>query len=338
MFKPASMRGMLAASVLGIAGMVAIVRAADAPPNSASAQQADPRDSANSDIPATTPMGSGPYPAIMEVDPGLPTHTLYRPADLSRAGKLPVVVWGNGACWNVGNSFRWFLSDIASYGYLVVAVGPIEKRVLRTGMDPMTPIPPAGPPPANVDIPPSSSKSSQLIDAMNWALPQNDRKGSRFYHHLDASGVAVMGQSCGGAQALEVSVDPRVRTTVLWNSGLFPEPTSMGGGAPLARSDLKRLLHAPTAFISGDAEDIAFANANANYELVSHVPVLRAYERGVLHSGTYSERNGGEFAGVAVAWLDWQMKHDTRAAKMFVGKDCGLCVNPRWVVRSKNLH
>ena len=300
------------------------------------AQEADPRDSANSDIPAATPMGSGPYAAIMEVDRGLPTHTLYRPTDLAKAGKLPVVVWGNGACWNVGNSFRWFLSDIASYGYLVIAMGPIEKRVLRTGTDPMTPIPAAGPPPANVNIPPSASKSSQLIDAMNWALAQNERKESPFYHRLDTAGVAVMGQSCGGAQALEVSGDPRVRTTVLWNSGLFPTPTTMGGGAALSRDDLKR-LHAPTAFISGDEEDSAFANANANFDLISQVPVFRAWSRGVLHSGTYSERNGGEFAGIGVAWLNWQMKHDARAAKLFVGKDCGLCVNPRWVVRSKNL-
>ena len=301
------------------------------------AQEADSRDSTNSDIPVATPMGSGPHRAIMEVDPGLPTHTLYRPADLAQAGKLPVVVWGNGACWNVGNSFRWFLSDIASYGYLVIAIGPIEKRVLRTGMDPMTPIPPAGPPPANLNIPPGRSHSSQLIDAMDWALAQNERQDSPLYHRLDTSGVAVMGQSCGGAQALEASVDPRVRTTVLWNSGLFPQPTNMGGGAALSRDDLKRLLHAPTAFISGDEEDSAYANANANFDLISHVPVLRAYARGVLHSATYSERNGGEFAGIGVAWLDWQMKHDKRAAKLFVGKDCGLCVNPHWIVRSKNL-
>lgn len=301
------------------------------------AQQADPRDSGNSDVPATTPMGSGPHVAIMEMDRGLPTHTIYRPADLAAAGKLPVVVWGNGACWNVGNSFRWFLSDIASYGYLVIALGPIEKRVLRTSSDPMTPIPAAGPPPANVNIPPGSSKSSQLIDAMNWALAQNERKDSPFYQRLDTSGVAVMGQSCGGAQALEASADPRVRTTVLWNSGLFPTPTTMGGGAALSRDDLKKLLHAPTAFISGDAQDSAFANANANFDLISHVPVLRAWARGMLHSGTFSERNGGELAGIAVAWLDWQMKRDSRAKKLFVGKECGLCVNPRWVVRSKNL-
>ena len=65
--------------------------------------------------------------------------------------------------------------------------------------------------------------------------------------------------------------------------------------------------------------------------------MFRAYGRGVLHSGTYGERNGGEFSGIAVAWLNWQLKGDTRARLMFVGHDCGLCVNPHWVVRSKNL-
>jgi hypothetical protein len=48
----------------------------------------------------------------MESDPGLATHTIYRPADLGALGdyKLPIVVWGNGACANAGKRFRWFLT------------------------------------------------------------------------------------------------------------------------------------------------------------------------------------------------------------------------------------
>lgn len=303
----------------------------------ADAQEADHGDAAISDLAATTPIGSGPQLAIMETDRGLPTHTLYHPADLSRAGKLPIVVWGNGACWNAGNSFRWFLSDIASYGYLVVAVGPIVKRRLPLEPYAMVPIAPTTGMPPPGKLPPPESHSAQLIDAMNWAVAENERVGSRFYHRIDSASIAVMGQSCGGAQAVEGSVDPRVRTTVLWNSGLFRDPTTMGGGKALSRDDLKG-LHAPTAFISGDEEDLAFINANENFELISHIPVFRAYARGVLHSGTYGERNGGEFAGIAVAWLNWQLKHDARAAKLFLGPDCGLCVNPHWVVHSKNFH
>ena len=66
--------------------------------------------------------------------------------------------------------------------------------------------------------------------------------------------------------------------------------------------------------------------------------LFRAFARGMLHEGTYLQRNGGEFAGIAVGWLNWQLKGDGRAAHLFVGADCGLCVNPHWVVRSKHLH
>jgi dienelactone hydrolase len=300
---------------------------------------ADPADSASpptETVSASTPIGSGPYPAVMEVDPGLPTHTLYHPVDLTVGGRLPIVVWGNGACWNAGNSFRWFLSDIASYGYLVIALGPIVDPPIQRMPVPMAPIPAGSPPPgALTKLPPAATHSSQLIEAMNWAVAENARAQSRFHQHLDVTEIAVMGQSCGGAQAIEASADQRVRTTVLWNSGLFPGVTTMAGGKPLTKSDLSK-LHAPTAYISGDAEDIAFVNANDDFDRLK-VPAFRAYARGVLHSGTYSERNGGEFAGIAVGWLNWQLKSDPRARLLFVGTDCGLCVNPHWVVHSKNL-
>ncbi|HTY94517.1 MAG TPA: hypothetical protein VMC02_11550 [Steroidobacteraceae bacterium] len=297
---------------------------------SATAGAADPK--------AGTPLGSGPWRAVMEVDPGLTTHTLYHPADLAAAGTLPIVVWGNGACWNAGNAFRWFLSDIASYGYLIVAIGPIATTGLPHFPPPeMAPVAPSSATAAGAaKLPPPATHSAQLIDAINWASAENEKAGGRFYHRLNPGAIAVMGQSCGGAQAIEASADPRVTTTVIWNSGLFPQPTTMGGGKALTRADLKR-LHAPTAYISGDEEDIAYANANGDFEAIDHIPVFRAYGRGVLHGGTYNDRNGGEFAGIAVAWLNWRLKGDARAGKMFLGPDCGLCVNPHWVVRSKNL-
>jgi dienelactone hydrolase len=303
------------------------------------AQPAPPPPAPSSDVPAATPMGSGPYRAIMEVEPGLPTHTVYRPAELVAAGRLPIVVWGNGACANAGDRFRWFLSDIASYGYLVIAVGSIQNKSSWSAQ-PMTPIPagasPAIPPGRAGQLPPPVTHSAQLLDALSWAATENDRAGSPLYRRLDVSAIAAMGQSCGGAQALEASADPRIRTTVMWNSGLFPGVTTMAGGEPLTKASLKK-LHGPIAYISGDEEDLAFANANDDFQRIDHVPVFRAFARGVLHEGTYGQRNGGEFAGIAVGWLNWQLKGDRHAAHLFVGADCGLCVNPHWVVRSKNL-
>jgi hypothetical protein len=142
-----------------------------------------------------------------------------------------------------------------------------------------------------------------------------------------------MGTSCGGAQALEVSGDPRIGTTILWNSGLFPEPIAMGG-TMLAREDLKR-FHAPVAYISGDELDIAFENSNDDFERLDHVPAFRAYRKETGHEGTFGEPNGGDFGRVGVAWLEWRLKGDAEAGRMFLGPDCGPCTDPQWVVMQK---
>ena len=301
--------------------------------------------SARAPQPARPSPGSGPYKAVMEMDAGLPGHTIYRPENLSALNgkKLPVVVWGNGACVNVGNAFSNFLTDISSYGFLVIALGPIVQRDTTGPGQPRPQAPPAPLPRSGAgstepprNLPPAATHPSQMIDAVQWAAAEDERTGSKYYHLLDSAKIAVMGQSCGGVQAIEVAADPRVSTAVIWNSGLFAKPTNMGGGKTLSKSDLQS-IHVPIAYISGDPQDIAFQNAEADFDYLTKIPAFRAYERGVGHGGTYREPNGGEFSGIAVAWLDWQLKGDERAARMFRGPDCGLCVNPKWVVRAKNL-
>ena len=73
------------------------------------------------------PLGSGPYKAIMATEAGLSAHVAYYPADLAPFGakKMPVVIWGNGSCLYVGNRYRQLLTEIASYGYLVITGGPM---------------------------------------------------------------------------------------------------------------------------------------------------------------------------------------------------------------------
>jgi hypothetical protein len=308
------------------------------------AQVATPNDGAV-DIPASTPMGGGPYRAIMELNPGLPTHTVYRPDDLNALGtqKLPVVAWGNGGCKNDGSAYRAFLSEIASYGYLAIAIGaPDSTRIgpARAGFAPAASITPATNlgSPAN-PVPPvgaPATRTAQLIDAINWATAENEKPASKYYHHLETTKVAVMGHSCGGVQAIEASADPRVSTTMVMDSGLLPGTTLMAGGKPLTKDDLRN-FHGPVAYISGDDEDIAFLNANDDFEKLKSVPVFRGYGRGIVHLATFLDRNGGEFGGIAVAWLNWQLKGDRKSSAMFEGPDCGLCVNPRWVVQKSHM-
>ena len=176
------------------------------------------------------PLGSGPYKAIMAQEDGLPDQVAYYPADLSRLGakKLPIVVWGNGACINAGNRFRQFLTEIASHGYLVISggsmadkefeVGPQENPVPRQAAAPQGQR--GGPPAQDPANPPGRVTVPILKRAIDWALEQNASSASRFHGMLDPAHVVVMGQSCGGSLAVQLAVDDaRVTGLGVWNSG-----------------------------------------------------------------------------------------------------------------------
>ena len=153
--------------------------------------------------------GTGPFLAILEQDPSLPTHTVYRPQDLSKVkGKLPIIAWGERGCANNGLSHRNFLMEIASHGYLAIAIGPpialpAQGKGAPKGGDGKQGAPngdakqgaPKGAGKQAAAGP--ATKSSQLLDAINWALAENGRKGSPYHGELDPSKIAVMGMSCG---------------------------------------------------------------------------------------------------------------------------------------------
>ena len=148
--------------------------------------------------------GNGPFPAVMKQDPSLPTHTIYRPKDLAalHGQKLPIIAWGEGGCSNNGAFYKNFLGEIASYGFLVIATGPPQPPGAAGN-------PGAGRDAANPGAPGAgrgtargpATKSSQLIDAINWADAENARKDSPYHDRINTSKVAVMGHSCGGIQS-----------------------------------------------------------------------------------------------------------------------------------------
>lgn len=69
---------------------------------------------------------------------------------------------------------------------------------------------------------------------------------------------------------------------------------------------------------------------------INHLPIFAA-NLNVGHGGTYGKPHGGEFAKVATAWLQWQLKDDQEAAKMFVGEPCGLAKLEGWKTEKKNI-
>ena len=273
--------------------------------------------------------GTGRFPAMKEEVASLPRHVVYRPKDLASLGstKLGVVAWGNGGCSEDGASSRFHLLEIASHGYLVIASGRILSG---PGAPPREPRPAAQP----GQLPPPRTQASDLTEAVDWALAENTRTGGPYFGRIDPALVAYSGWSCGGLQALAVAKDPRVKTLVLHNTGVFNE--GRGGAIPGmdVRKDVLQTLHTPAIYILGGPKDIAYENGMDDFKRIVHVPVAVA-NLPVGHGGTFNEPNGGAAASVAVSWLDWQLHGDARSGKRFVGEDCGLCKDTQWSLERK---
>ncbi|MCR5454449.1 MAG: hypothetical protein K6F33_05625, partial [Bacteroidales bacterium] len=76
--------------------------------------------------------GTGSYKAIAVKESGLPDFVIYRPENLQNAvakeGALPIVVYANGGCMNTSIHAENFLNEIASHGYVVVAIGEMQDK------------------------------------------------------------------------------------------------------------------------------------------------------------------------------------------------------------------
>jgi hypothetical protein len=262
---------------------------------------------------------------VMEVDPSLPTHVIYRPASLDRhAPKTPLIAFGNGACANRGDAFATFLRAVAARGYVVTAPGPI------LGGAPIG----AGEP--------EQSPSDQMITVLDWASREDSRSGGRWAGRLDLDRIAVMGQSCGGLEALAAGADRRVKTVVVLNSGIIRGQLPSTGGVarpprrlPATEADLAR-LHTPILYLVGGPRDIAYAGAEGDYAAIDRLAIFNA-NLDVGHGGTWLQTAGGRMGAVAIAWLDWRLNNDNDAGKTFTGARCGLCGDPKWTVKKKNM-
>lgn len=255
--------------------------------------------------------GNGPFNAVATTDSSLENYVIYRPKDLlttvKNSSKLPVVVFANGGCMDTSYPFENMLNNIASHGYLVIALGKmqysLDDRQLNKASNSMIPL------------------------AIDWVTAQAANPLSDFFQMVDLKNIAIAGQSCGGAQLLATAADKRVSSYLMFNSGI--------GDMTMADADKQSLknVHAPIIYLVGGPTDIATNNAQLDYQRIKHVPIVFANHRTAGHSGTFEQPYGGSFSTLAIKWLDWQLKNiDTNASLFLSSQDTSF---PRWNIKAK---
>ena len=266
----------------------------------------------------------GPNQVTSEGTFGSPGLLVFRPEALEAFPKnsLPVMVWGNGGCNINSKNFSGFLTTIASHGFLVIGTVPQEGAPQR------------------------QETADDMRAAIDWAGTENERTGSPLKGKIALDKIAVMGTSCGGFLSITLGADPRVKTIGVLNSGVQqPAPPAQaqnkakaGPASPQPTPEALTKLHGPVLLLNGGEPDFLMAASAATFDLIDKSPAFYGARHNAGHSATYFHPGGGEFANVASNWLLWTLKGDKKAAKMFVGKDCGLCTNSNWDVRSKGIN
>jgi dienelactone hydrolase len=324
--------------------------------------------------------GTGAYKSVAVEDTSLPTHTIYRPENLkayvSENGRIPVLLYANGACANNNLEMSRLLSEVASHGYIILAIGPYQdmpdeafyaqwKGVVRGWYPETKPVAIMG----NgerltpyteaelaaraaeqeaarkaaeaaakknrnkkpvVTVEPFRTYARQLLEALDWLTDQNGNEESEYYHLIDLEKVAAMGQSCGGAQVLGVAHDPRIKTCMIFNSGIGE--MSMSGASKKSLAN----LHTPMLYINGGTADVAYNNANGDWgRIADDIPVVKISTLDG-HHGTYYEKNAGAFAVVARMWLNWQLKGIVGDSALFMNDEYGKTFYPQWTFDRKN--
>lgn len=258
--------------------------------------------------------GSGTHQVTVEInaDPGIKEGTIFRPADLGGSEKYPIFVWGEGACSQNGLANATAMGEIASHGYFVIADGTPNGNTSRA-----------------LDGSNVADMGKPLRAYIDWAIAENEKPCSAYYHSLDTTKIASNGFSCGGLMAEGTAADPRLTTWGLNSSGLFN-----------ADQAIYSSVHTPVLIVLGGTSDIAYQNGERDYDNISALGIpIMLFSKNLGHGGDLLAPKGGDFTKIDLAWLNWQLKGDTTATGkgLLAGASCSYCTNSAWEVKSKNL-
>jgi len=323
--------------------------------------------------------GSGPYKSIIIGDASLPTHTIYRPEKLdayvNENGKIPVILYANGACANNNLEMSRLLNEVASQGYLVIAIGPFgdysddlfyaqwrgvvrgwypetKPEIIMGNGEKLTPY-------TEKEI---AKQEKEKAEAQAAAAKAAKKKGKKAepapepFHTYSRQLLEAMDW------LTDQSIDPQ---SEYYHMVDLDKVAAMGqscGGAMVlgvahdpriktclilnsgmgemsmsgASKESFKHLHTPMLYLNGGVADVAFANANGDYgRIEDNIPVVKISTLDG-HHGTYYESYGGRYASTVTKWLNWQFKAVTSDSALFLNDEYEAALYPDWTFERKN--
>jgi hypothetical protein len=183
----------------------------------------------------------GCWPSILKgwtSDPALPRHTIYAPLEGPAGEKLQVLLWSEPGCSGNGLVFEKFNTNIASYGFIVLANGAPSGNFTTTSKD--------------------------TTAAIDFIVNATGNGAYGIFSAVDSSKIAAAGQSCGGLEALDQRSEDRVSHIGVFNSGFVPLtdvgnlPNETTQVDPEAAASIRK----PTFFFLGGSTDVAYPNVS----------------------------------------------------------------------------
>jgi hypothetical protein len=255
----------------------------------------------------------GTYDVITKWIEDAPTFHLTMPADLSEVGEpLPLVVWANGGC--LRSDFLWqkTMFDIwAADGYAILALTSLTGSDDNLGMLGST----------------TSADQRAMVD---WVEAQN--ASGPYEGAFDLDRVVFAGNSCGGITSLEAaSLDERA-------AAVFVLSGSSGMGS--ANLQVMENITVPVGYAVGGSEDIAGANASADFEAMAEgVPAMIAHRFEGDHFTVSSDMTITPDVGkIGLSFLNLALFGSQEAYDELTSDTvCAGCAEGHWSLQEKHL-
>lgn len=252
-------------------------------------------------------------------------YAVWYPSELENSNKkYPVVLWANGT-GSKSNTYKYFLTHLASWGF--IAVGNDDENT-RTG--------------------------ASLEETLKFMITENENSDSVFYHKLDLDNIGIGGHSQGGPAVFNmvtkqehgdmiktvyaVSATSSYHTSVLgkeWEYDISKVniPTFLTAGT--GNWDAGNCGSKDIVPVDGDGKAQGICplwSLEENYSLLPEdMFKIYARKKDVDHGETHTQCDG-----YMTAWFRYQLMGDEEAGKAFVGDDSEILSNDKWQDVQKN--